>query len=94
MCLPSRRLVPSRPRGYDASMARITPTQAAAYLARWRDVSRQEAADLRATPVDVKFRQLCALLESRAIFPADPDRDARPAALVARWGRIRKHYGD
>ena len=39
-------------------MARITPTQAAAYLARWRDVSRQEAADLRATPVDVKFRQL------------------------------------
>jgi hypothetical protein len=74
-------------------MARITPTQAINYLARWRDVNRQEAADLCNTPVDVKVRQLCALSASRAVFPADPDRDARAAVLVARWCRIRAYYG-
>ncbi|MCM2309916.1 MAG: hypothetical protein NDI84_00815 [Steroidobacteraceae bacterium] len=74
-------------------MAQITPSQATAYLARWRDVNQQEAADLRNTPLDVKLQQLCALSASRAAFPADPDRDARAAAVAARWCRIRTYYG-
>lgn len=74
-------------------MAQIIPTEATSYLARWQDVNRREAADLRATPLDVKFRQLCALAASRAAFPVDPDRGAGAAAVAARWHRIRIHYG-
>lgn len=73
-------------------MAQITPTQAISYLARWQDVNRREAADLRTTPLDVKFAQLCALSASRTAFAADPDRGARDAAVAARWQRIRTYY--
>jgi hypothetical protein len=75
-------------------MAQITPAQATAYLARWREVNRQEADDLRATPLDVKFRQFCALTASRAVVPADPDRSAGAASVAGRWKRIRTYYGD
>jgi len=75
-------------------MSQITPTQATAYLARWREVNLQEAADLRATPLDVKFRQFCALTTSRAVVPADPDRGASAALVAERWSRIRTYYGD
>jgi hypothetical protein len=74
-------------------MTQITPTQAVAYLARWQDVNRREAADLRTTPLDVKFRQLCALSASGSAFPADTDRGARAAEVAARWHRIRTYYG-
>jgi hypothetical protein len=75
-------------------MPQITRTEANAYLARWREVNRQEAADLRATPLDIKFRQLCALMASRAVVPADPDRGANAALVAERWNRIRTYYGD
>jgi hypothetical protein len=75
-------------------MPQITRTEANAYLARWREVNRQEAADLRATPLDIKFRQLCALMASRAVVPADPDRGASAALVAERWNRIRTYYGD
>jgi hypothetical protein len=75
-------------------MARITPTEATAYLARWQEVNRQEVADLRTSPLDVKFRQLCALSDSRSAIPADPDREARTAAVAARWRRVRAYDRD
>lgn len=75
-------------------MAHITPTQATAYLARWREVNRQEADDLRTTPLDVKFRQFCAMTAFRAVVPANPDRSAGAASVAERWNRIRTHYGD
>lgn len=74
-------------------MAQITPMQATAYLARWQEVNRQEAADLRTTSMDVKFRQFCALTASRAVVPADPDRGASAAEVAARWHRIRTYFG-
>ena len=74
-------------------MTQITPTQATAYLARWQEVNRQEADDLRTTPLDVKFRQFCALADSRAVVAADPDRGASAAAVAARWQSIRTYYG-
>ena len=88
------RLVRSDLPGYHRLMAQITPTQATAYLARWREVNRREAADLRTTPLEVKFRQLCALTASRAVVPADPDRGASAALVAERWNRIRTYYGD
>lgn len=75
-------------------MARITPNEARSYLARWQDVNRLEAAGLRTTPLEVKFRQLCALTASRAAFPSDSKRGADAEEVMARWHRIRAYYGD
>ena len=74
-------------------MAQITQSQAAGYLARWRIVHEQAVAKLRATPVEQKFRQLCALAASRDAFPVDPDREAHSAEVAARWRRIRACCG-
>lgn len=40
------RPIHSHSPGYSAVMAQITSTQATAYLTRWQEVNRQEAADL------------------------------------------------
>ncbi len=73
-------------------MAQITPQEAAAYLARWGQVHRQEIAELRSTSIEQKFRQLCALSASRNIFGIDPDRDRLSDEVAARWQRLRAYY--
>ena len=70
-------------------MSRIDRDQALAWRARWEVVARHEIADLRATSVTRKMRQLEALFASRALFPEGPD-DGREAEIVSeRWQRIR-----
>ncbi len=94
VALADTRAPPGRrtPVRYDASMAAIDPSQAADYLARWTRVAEQETVELRTTSMGVKFRQLCALFESRAMFPPDPAEQAEIEAVRARWSRIRAAY--
>ena len=73
-------------------MTAIDPTEAAAYLARWTLVGDREPAELRTTPIEVKFQQLCALFASRALFAPDPSEQADDDAVRSRWVRIRAAY--
>jgi len=75
-------------------MAQITPQEAAEYLVRWGQVNRYEIAELRRTPIEQKFRQLCALSAARQAFGIDPDRNRLGAEVAARWQRIRAYYGE
>jgi hypothetical protein len=52
-------------------------------------VARHEIADLRATSVTRKMRQLEALFASRALFPEGPD-DGREAEIVSELGDFRQ----
>jgi hypothetical protein len=75
-------------------MVQITPQEATAYLARWEQVNRHEIAELRTTPIEQKFQQLCALSASRTGFGIDPNRNRLGAEVATRWQRIRAHYGE
>jgi hypothetical protein len=56
-------------------MAAITPTEAQAYFKRWELVKEIELVELRRTSMDVKLRQLSALMASRGLFGVDPERE-------------------
>ena len=75
---------------YHVAMAAITTGEARAYLARWELVRELETAELRRTSTDTKLRQLAALMESRHLFAANPDRDSEAQAVRERWLRLRQ----
>lgn len=67
----------------------ITQAEAAAFKKRWAAVNTAELAELRATPLDHKARQLASLMASMKalgwIHAADDDKQAHD-----RWNRLRK----
>jgi len=74
-------------------MSSITPENARQYLDRWKLVEEQEITELRNTPIEVKARQLGALMASRNLFREDPDRERGVREVQARWARLRKALG-
>jgi hypothetical protein len=74
-------------------MGFITPDDARRYLERWKLVEEQEITELRNTPIEVKARQLGALMASRNLFREDPDRERGVREAQARWARFRKAPG-
>jgi hypothetical protein len=70
-------------------MKRVDSDEAAAWRERWAMVARQEARELRETPIQTKFRQFSALFASRRLFDEDAQAAAEKAAVHDRWSRIR-----
>ena len=71
-------------------MAAITPAEARAYLKRWELVREIELIELRRTSMDVKLRQLSALMASRGIFGVDPNREQGVQLVRDRWACLRQ----
>jgi hypothetical protein len=71
-------------------MTSITPKQARAFLDRWKMVRELGADELRESSMETRWRQLNALVGSRELFDADPDRERRVEAVRERWAKIRK----
>jgi hypothetical protein len=74
-------------------MAAITPTEAQAYFKRWELVKERELIELRRTSMDVKLRQLSALMASRALFGVDPEREIGVQLVRNRWACLRQALG-
>jgi hypothetical protein len=74
-------------------MAAITPTEAKAYFQRWEFVKEVELIELRRTSMDVKLRQLSALMASRGLFGADTERENGVQLVRDRWARLRQTLG-
>ena len=74
-------------------MGDITPDEARAYLKRWELMSQAEVEELRRTPMETKLRQLAALMESRHLFPPEPNREAEVSLVRERWARLRRALG-
>jgi hypothetical protein len=74
-------------------MAAITPTEARAYFRRWELVREIELVELRRTSMDVKLRQLSALMASRGLFGADPERENGVQLVRDRWASLRRALG-
>ncbi len=75
-------------------MAAITPAEAQAYVKRWELVREIELVELRHTSMDVKLRQLAALMESREIFGVDPERENGVQLVRDRWASLRRTLTD
>jgi hypothetical protein len=71
-------------------MAAITPTEAQAYFKRWDLVKEMELVELRRTSMDVKLRQLSALVASRGLFGVDPERESGVQLVRDRWACLRQ----
>jgi hypothetical protein len=80
----------SSPRRIIKLMAAITPTEARAYFKRWELVKEIELVELRRTSMDVKLRQLSALMASRDLFGVDPERENGVQLVRDRWACLRQ----
>jgi hypothetical protein len=89
---PSNQLtaLSSSPRRIIMLMAAITPTEAQAYFKRWELVREIELVELRRTSMDVKLRQLSALMASRGLFGVDPERENGVQLVRDRWACLRQ----
>jgi hypothetical protein len=89
---PSNQLtaLSSSPRRIIMLMAAITPTEAHAYFKRWELVKEIELVELRRTSMDVKLRQLSALMASRGLFGVDPERENGVQLVRDRWACLRQ----
>jgi hypothetical protein len=52
-----------------------------------------EAAELRLATMEIKLQQLSALMASRHLFGAEPDREAEVHEVRERWTRLRQALG-
>jgi len=77
-------------------MPHITPKQARAYLAGLALANEFEIEELRKAPVELKLRQLWALMTSMHLFEEkDARREARERNEVRqRWARLYRVLGD
>jgi len=71
----------------------ISPSDAQALLNRWSMVRDAERDQLQTTPMEIKFRQLASLMESRGLFGNNPKREQEVAEVRARWLRLRQVMG-
>jgi hypothetical protein len=72
--------------------SRITAEEARAWRERWRLVNEAEIEELRATPVEQKFRQLAVLMASADLFPRTPVDEAEDEAVREVWMRLRERW--
>lgn len=59
------------------------------YRERYQKVNAFEIEELRATPVEVKLRQLWTLMSAADLFETPAEREAGVAEVRERWRRIR-----
>ena len=67
-----------------------TPTEAQAYFKRWELVRELELIELRRASMDVKLRQLSALMASRRLFGVDTERENGVQLVRDRWACLRQ----
>ncbi len=68
----------------------MTSDEGRAYLQRWALVQAAEDAALRCTPLEVKLRQVSALMASRDLFGVEPEREAGVQTVRERWASLRQ----
>jgi hypothetical protein len=71
-------------------MRRITKSQATSFATRWANVGVADAAELRATSMTRKLRQLIALMSSVQPLGWTKALAAEEAGVRRRWMRLRK----
>ena len=73
-------------------MKMMTSSQVQQFRERWRLVAEAQRQELRDTPVDRKFRQLAALMQSARGLGWETHNQAELRAVRQRWRRLREAF--
>jgi hypothetical protein len=73
--------------------SKMTRDEAQAFAARWEQVAAAEREELRATPMERKFAQLGALMESAKALGWKTTDQREVEAVRVRWNRLAELYG-
>ena len=71
---------------------KLTKADGRAWLRRWRLVNKQEREELRHTSIEVKLRQLAALMASASELGWDEEHASEELCARERWQRLRRAY--
>ena len=71
-------------------MKKLTKKQAVIYKQRWQQVESIQIQELRTTPVFLKFKQLCFLMNSFPFTQKDKRRDKDVKAIRQRWVTLKE----
>jgi hypothetical protein len=72
----------------------MTSEEARAFAARWEQVAEALREELRATPMERKFAQLAALMESARALDWKTTDHAEVEAVRERWNQLASLYRD
>lgn len=68
----------------------MTKAEARAWMERWKRVNDFEREELRATPIDTKFRQLAAMMRMARALGWDAESQDDVSRVRALWVRLKK----
>ena len=71
-------------------MVKLTKKQAMRYKDQWQQVEKVQARELRLTPIFLKFKQLCFLMDSFRSVSVDEAREKESNKIRRRWTLLRK----
>ena len=73
-------------------MIKLTKRQAVEYKKKWRQVELAQVLELRKTPMPLKLKQLCLLMNSFHFMPLDKVREKEVGTICGRWAKIREKW--
>jgi hypothetical protein len=76
-----------------AKKRQMTKAEALAYQKRWQRINAAERDELRKASIELKFRQLAALMASVDAFGWRQALARGQGEVRERWKRLRSHYG-
>ena len=68
----------------------ISKAEAQAWMRRWRLVNEAEIDELRATPIETKFRQLAAMMAMAEGLDWQASTEVEIEAVRERWLRLKR----
>lgn len=66
-------------------MIQLTKKQALRYKRRWREVEAMQIQEMRTTPVSLRFKQLCVLMDSFHFARKDKKREKEVDTILRSW---------
>lgn len=74
-------------------MIKLTKKQAGIYKQRWRQIEYIQTQELQTTPMSLKFKQLCLLMNSFHTKPLNIEREKEVNTVRKYWITLKKNGG-
>ncbi len=75
-------------------MIKLTKQQATLYKQKWRQMESVDAQELQTTPMSLKFKQLCLLMNFFRLPQVDALREKEINIVRKRWVILKKMAGN
>ncbi len=72
----------------------MTKIQMLIYKQRWNRVQKAQALEFQTSPMPLKFKQLCFLMDSFGPGPKDRKREKETNSIRRRWLALKERLGN